>query len=595
MARRTALARLTVAGAAASVVAGMLTGTSSATPASSASGRYIVVARSSADLAGLQAKAVSSGARVVRSIHQLNTLVVEGPAALRTSLGGDSRALELAADHVSKIAPAERRTPNLSAPGLRGARTVGTGGTSAAASDGTFNADPAFGYQGLLWDYRHMGLPEGWRTTMGSPSITVGVADTGIDFTHHDLRSKVDKVVDFTQTENPPICKTYYGFSDRDLARKYGGPETGDWNGHGSWIAGNIGAALNGSGMSGIAPNVRLVALKISQWCGSAYDSELINSFVTAADMNIDVVNISFGGFLNRANKDENRIYRLYERAVAYAKSKGTAIVASAGNDHVEVGAGGRVLSHGALTFPGTTRRDFGDPYGLYQVPGGIEGVIDVSATNNRVIPSSAHCPAGTTGSDEDVNATCKPRRDRHQAAGTLEDNQLAYYSNYGSRIDLAAPGGARKFNLPSWDRGGTPGFPYTSDDGTHTWETFSTTSNWAVEIPCFTFTRGSGFPQGQCYTSIQGTSMAAPHVAAAYALVASAHKDMRGNVDRILRRLKATASAENNYTRALSAGDKSPGDLFGERCVTGYCHLEGARISDRQAYGAGLVNVSRP
>src|SRR5205814_1665756 len=32
--------------------------------------------------------------------------------------------------------------------------------------------------------------------------------------------------------------------------------------------------------------------------------------------------------------------------------------------------------------------------------------------------------------------------------------DQLAYYSNYGSRIDLAAPGGARRYEVPFWDGG---------------------------------------------------------------------------------------------------------------------------------------------
>ena len=67
-----------------------------------------------------------------------------------------------------------------------------------------------------------------------------------------------------------------------------------------------------------------------------------------------------------------------------------------------------------------------------------------------------------------------------------------------------------------------------TVDDLTNAWQTFSTTSNWAVEIPCFTFTTGSGFPQGECYSTIQGTSMAAPHAAGAVALIASAHPSLR-------------------------------------------------------------------
>ena len=193
-------------------------------------------------------------------------------------------------------------------------------------------------------------------------------------------------------------------------------------------------------------------------------------------------------------------------------------------------------------------------------------------------------------------NATCKPITDRHQAAGQGRQNQLAYYSNYGPRIDIAGPGGARKFNLANFDRGGTPGFPYTSDDLTNAWQVFSTTSNWAVEIPCFTFSKGSGFPPGECYSTIQGTSMAAPHVAASLALVASAHPSLRKHPAALLARLKGLTNDNlHNYTRALSATDTSPGDLTGLPCGIGYCHLEGPRIPDSDAYGAGLVNVAHP
>jgi hypothetical protein len=202
------------------------------------------------------------------------------------------------------------------------------------------------------------------------------------------------------------------------------------------------------------------VSLKIAQWCGFAYDSSLIDSFVTAADIGIDVVNISFGGYLDRSDPEQELIYQQYVDAVAYARSKGTVIVASAGNEHLRIGAGGRVISHGPSTAPGAAFQDF---FGLYEAPGGIPGVVNVSSTNNVVVPSSATCPPGTAGDPgppPNFNATCKPASDPHQAAGQGRRNQLAYYSNYGPRIDLAGPGGARKFNLPNYDRGGTPGFP---------------------------------------------------------------------------------------------------------------------------------------
>ncbi|MDP9210114.1 MAG: S8 family serine peptidase, partial [Actinomycetota bacterium] len=465
-----------------------------------ASGRYLVKARSSADYTGLRAKAVKEGARVLRDLRQVNTMVLSAPAAARNSLAADRRTLGVARSQVRKLA-AEVGAPNLDNPGLKGATRLKAKAPAATTAAGV-NPDPAWDYKGLLWDYRRIGLPQGWKTTAGSSKITVAVADTGLDFTHAELAPKVKAVVDFTGMEDPPICKTNFGVSDEDLAAEFGGPVTTDWNGHGSWIGGRIAAALDGQGINGIAPNVNLVALKISQWCGSAYDEELIAAFLTAADMGVDVVNISFGGFTDISTPEGALVYQAYIDAAAYARSKGTVIVASAGNAHVRVGAGGRILSHGQTTTPGTLPEDFVDPFGQVTLPGGAPGYVDVAATNRVNVPSSASCPPGTIGDPGDpdadppvppsFNATCKPASDAHHAAGPGRRNQLSYYSNFGPRIDIAGPGGARKFNLGNYDRGGTPGFPHTLDDLTNAWQVFSTTSNWAVQIPCFTFTTGS-------------------------------------------------------------------------------------------------------
>jgi lantibiotic leader peptide-processing serine protease len=557
-----------------------------APPSKGVSGRYLVVARSGA-YAAVKAKAARAGAKVIRELPQVGTLVVRASGAARASLAADPAVAAVATDRVERVAPPESQKA------LAAGRTTVTATAPAAAPATGINPDPAWDYKGLLWDFRRIGLPQGWQTTAGSPAVTVGVADTGLDFTHVELRSKVKAVIDFTGLEDPPICHP----TDRQLARRFGGPVETDWNGHGSWIGGNIAAALNGTGMNGIAPKVNLVSLKISGWCGSAYDSELLAAFLTAADLGLDIVSISFGGYLDRSDPDQDAIYKAYVQVVRYARSKGTIIVAAAGNEHVRIGAGGRVISHGLLVPPDTKPADFIDLYGLYEVPGGVPGVVDVSATNNRVVPSSRTCPPGSEGTPEDINSPiCKPRSDPHQAAGQGTINQLAYYSNYGPRIDIAAPGGARKFNLPYWDRGGTPGFPYTTADLTNVWEDFSTTSNWAQEIPCFTFGKGTGFPQGQCYTAIQGTSMATPHVSAALALMASAHPSLRKQPDALVARLLATANTNvHNYTQVLSATDKSGGDLTDGSCRTGYCHLGGPAVSDDDAYGAGLVNVANP
>ena len=570
-----------------------------------ASGRYLLRARSSADYSALRAKAVKEGARVVRDLKQVNTMVVSANSATRTSLAADRRTLSVARSGIRKLT-AEVGAPNLDAPGLRGATRLKAKAPAATSAAG-INPDPAFDYKGLLWDYRRIGLPQGWKTSAGSPAVTVGVADTGLDFTHSELAPKVKAVVDFTGLEEAPgICKEAFGVSDEDLAAEFGGPVTTDWNGHGSWIGGRIAAALNGTGINGIAPKVNLVALKISQWCGSANDDELLSAFVTAADMGLDVVNISFGGFQDISTPEGQAIYQAYIDVIAYARSKGTIIVGSAGNEASRIGAGGFVIRHGQLSTPGDTAEDWPDPFGTVELPAGAPGAVDVSATNRVVVPSSASCPPGTTGDPgdpdadppvpPDFNATCKPASDPHQAAGPGTKNQLSYFSNYGPRIDIAGPGGARKFNLPFWDRGGTPGFPFTIEDLTNAWQVFSTTSNGAVQIPCFTFTTGSGFPQGECYSTIQGTSMAAPQVVGSLALIASAHPSLRKHPGALIARMKRLANDNvHNNTRAISRTDTSPGDLSGLPCDIGFCHLSGPRISDSDAYGAGLVNVSTP
>jgi subtilisin family serine protease len=549
--------------------------------------RFLVVARTAADVEALRAEVATAGGTVVSDLQQIDTLVVSGSDALRNSLRTSAFAAGVATDHIVRlIDPAKAQEM------FNGVAAGRHAPFEASRRRRAVQADPAFSLPGLMWSINRIDAPKAWRTTLGSKAVKVGVADTGLDFTHSELKDRVVDVVDFTTTEDPPICSTFFGFSDADLAAFFGGPEKTDWNGHGSWIGGNIAAALDGQGINGIAPKVGLVALKISQWCGAAFDSEIIAAFLYAADHGIDVVNISFGGYLDRSDPDQDLAYSQYVAAVRYARQHGTTIVAAAGNEHARIGRGGLVLSHGSLTVPGDP---LFDPFGQYEVPGGIPGVIDVAATNNVVNAASAACAPGTSDSDFPV---CKPASDAHQARGVGRENQLAYYSNYGPRIDVAAPGGARKFNLPGFDRGGTPGFPYTDDDGFNVWQAFSTTSNWAIEIPCFEIT-GDGFPvdengRGQCYSTIQGTSMAAPHAAAVVALIASRFPFARHRPVLLREWLRLTATDADNRTQPLSATDMSAGDLTGVLCPTGYCHLGGTAIRDREAYGAGVINAKR-
>jgi len=551
----------------------------SATASSTARQRYVVVATSDQDVAALKAEARRQGA-VIQDLGGTRTMAVEATPAAASTLRASGLASTVARDHIVRLIDPE-------SPGVTSLPKALTRHTVDAAGSGRVVQDPASELPGLMWNLDRIRSPQADRINAGSAAVTVAVADTGLDYTHSELKPKVSDVVDFTQTEDPPICVNDFGFGDADLATTFDGPETTDWNGHGSWIGGNIAAALDGVGINGIAPRVNLVALKISQWCGAAYDSEILAAFEYAGAHHIDVVSISFGGYLDRSDPAQDTIYQAYVDTVAAARRAGTLIVAAAGNEHVRVGAGGLVLSHGSLTLPGDPLADL---FGLYEVPGGVPGVVDVSATGNVVAAPSATCDPAPDPADN--NATCKPASDAHQPTGVGRKDQLTYYSNYGPRIDVAAPGGARKFNVPAADRGGTGGFPYTQANGTTAFEDFSITSNWAVEIPCFLIDDPAFYPN-ECYSTIQGTSMATPHVSAVAALIASAHRGLRHHPGAIAAILKATArDGVRNTTPVLSATDTSPGDRTGVACATGYCHLGGPAISRREAYGAGIVDA---
>ncbi|MDQ1295697.1 MAG: hypothetical protein QG608_3582 [Actinomycetota bacterium] len=566
-------------------------------PSSQVRHRYVVVAASPAGFGDLRAEAWRRGAEV-HDLRGSRTMAVEATASQAAGLKKAVPDAVVVRDRVVRLPDpqtGDRRPVALTRPAALTREVAGTvrGPSSRGAVSRpsgrrpAVQEDPAALLPGLMWNTERIRAGQAGAVGSGSPEVTVAVADTGLDSTHAELQGRIDRVVDFTVGEDPPICKGDFGVGDADLAAEYGAPADGDWNGHGTWIGGNVAAALDGSGISGIAPNVTLVSLKISQWCGSAYDSELLSAIEYAGDQGIDVVNISFGGYLDRGIPDQEQMFQAYTRVLSRARDAGTLVVGSAGNEHVRIGSDGQVLSHGSLTTPGDEVTDL---HGLWAVPGGLPGVMTVSATGNVVQGVSRECEA-SAGAGEEFADTCKPASDRHRARGTGQQDQLAYYSNYGPGIDLAAPGGARKFNVPVWDRGGTQGWPVTTQDGYQAFGAFSITSNWATTIPCYLIT-GEGFPAGQCYTSLQGTSMAAPHVSAAAALVASARPRLRHRPKALAAALRASARDVTNRTQPLSARDTSPADLWSTECSAGYCHLGGRAVPDREAYGAGVLDV---
>ena len=167
-----------------------------------------------------------------------------------------------------------------------------------AATLGTPN-DPSFSLQ---WGLTKVQAPEAWDVTIGSPSITIAILDTGVDLDHPDLAGKLVAIKNFTSS-----------------------PTADDLRGHGTHVAG-IAAALtnNGIGVAGLGYSATLMNVKVLGDDGFGFYSWIANGIVWAADNGADIINMSLSG---------SSASSTWESAVNYAWNRGVLIVAAAGND----------------------------------------------------------------------------------------------------------------------------------------------------------------------------------------------------------------------------------------------------------------------
>jgi subtilisin family serine protease len=253
---------------------------------------------------------------------------------------------------------------------------------------------------------------EAWAITTGSPDVTVGVIDTGVDYSHPDLAANIwiNPGEDCAGCRNDRIDNDGNGFVDDwhgwDFINNDNDPY--DDNGHGTHVAGTIGAVGdNGRGVAGVNWNVMLMPLKFIGANGSGEASDAVRAVLYASAMGAEVTNNSWGG---------DGYSQALADAIAEADAHGSLFVAAAGNSFTNTDA--------SPNYPSG-----------YDLP----NVIAVAATD--------------------------------------QNDARAWFSNYGSRsVDLGAPG-----------------------------------TNILSTQP------------GASYQFLDGTSMAAPHVAGAAALVRGA------------------------------------------------------------------------
>lgn len=398
----------------------------------------------------------------------------------------------------------------------------------------------------LQWDLARIHVADAWNTTTGSAEVKVAVLDTGLNSTHQEVGANYDKAESKSFVQPTPGPFPIGCPAD---ATTYSSVE--DFNGHGTWTGTHV-AGVNGALMTGIAPKATLVNIRVLGACGFGADSWVMEGMLYGSKIGAQVESMSLGGFLcghgvvkgsyycgTKADVGTDQVlWKAYKQLISHMLDRGTVVVAAAGNDHAQLDATGQVVSHGTLADVTVGPDLANDFFGVTEAPGGVPGVVAVAALNR--VTARAASAAETLFGQYGVG-----RRD-----------QLSYYSNYGQRIDVSAPGGARNYNVPTFDcafgstgaacRRAGPSSPTATDNP----EDFGA---WGV-----TGDPGSARCDN-CYAFVQGTSMATPQVAGVAVLALSANPNL--SAKKLVELLKRSVSpfANANATPPIETNPLKP------------------------------------
>ncbi|CAL9405681.1 S8 family peptidase [Streptomyces sp. enrichment culture] len=309
-----------------------------------------------------------AGGTIVTSYDQIGVIVVHSSNPDFAKIIRTVRGVQSAGATRTAPLPAAS-TGDLGAPKVLSAAEV-------ARAEAAAGQDPL---ESLQWDLPAIKADKAHEKSLGSDKVTVAVIDTGVDDTHPDIAPNFDR-------EASVNCVT-------------GKPDTSDgaWrpsaaeSPHGTHVAGEIAAAKNGVGMTGVAPGVKVSGIKVSTTAGFFYTEAVVCGFVWAAEHGVDVTNNSYYTdpwyFNCKDDPDQKALVEAVTRASRYAEKKGAVNVAAAGNENYDL-ASDEILDPSSPndTTPGER---VVDPSKCLDIPTQLPGVVTVAATGAKGIKSS--------------------------------------------------------------------------------------------------------------------------------------------------------------------------------------------------------------
>lgn len=318
--------------------------------------------------ADFTARVAALGGSVMSSMTEIGVVVTTGLSDVdATALAGSD---SVAPDYVGQWLPPDSIQVSESSP--------------PTLADAT-SAQPPLQAQflALQWNMFQINAPDAWAKKSGIPRVEVAILDTGLDPDHLDqggarfgVPSTIDaeKSIAFVPTTSPT------------------GPAWTDDNLHGTFVGGLV--TSNNFGTAGVAPNVKLIAVKVLGADGTGPIGAVIAGIYYATVAGAQVINMSLGLQVKKNDPGAQVVISAFWRAVTFAQRHGVLVVSAAGNESTNL-----------------------RPRSLFELPCEAGFQLCVSATG-----------AGNT---------------------------FASYSNFGlGAIDVAAPGGDGTFSTARWIMG---------------------------------------------------------------------------------------------------------------------------------------------